>query len=104
MRVLAGVLRVLPSRDEEHVHTRLVRSDRFLLDAADRAYLAVQGDFARCGDLVTAIDVASELFRSFFDEEKSESNVPSLRRIGVRVSDFVKKESESREASLSDFF
>ena len=57
MRLLAGIARVLPSRHEEGIHTRLARADRLLLDAADRADRAVQEDLARRGDLVAVDDV-----------------------------------------------
>jgi DNA polymerase IV (DinB-like DNA polymerase) len=50
------------------------------------------------------LNAASELFRSFFEEEKSGSNALSLRRVGLRASDFGKKEAEILEKSLSDFF
>ena len=63
VRVLAGLARVLPRRDEEGIHTRLARADRLLLDAADRADPAVEEDLAGRGDLVAAVDVAAELLQ-----------------------------------------
>ena len=46
VRVLARIAGVVPSRDEEGVHMRLARADRFLLDPADRADGAVGEDLA----------------------------------------------------------
>jgi hypothetical protein len=39
----------------------------------------------------------------FFAEE-SESREISIRRVGIRVSNFVRKASEAKEESLTDFF
>ena len=58
---LRASLRVVPSRHEENIHTRIARADRLLLDSADRADRAVGEDLAGRRDLVAVVDVASEL-------------------------------------------
>src|SRR6516165_3897060 len=63
MRVLACIRRILSRRDEEGIHTRLARSDRLLLDPADRAHPAVEEDLSGRRDLVAAVDVPSELLK-----------------------------------------
>src|SRR5438445_10890529 len=61
VRVLSGHAGVVPSGHEKGVHTRLVRTDRLLLDAADRADRAVRADLAGGRDLVTVDDVPAQL-------------------------------------------
>ena len=50
------------------------------------------------------LEVVSDLFRAFFAEEKLELHGISIRRVGIRVSNFAKKLSEGKEKNLTDFF
>src|SRR6266550_8952113 len=60
VRVGTGLARVLPSRDEEGIHTRLARSDRFLLNSTNREDGAVRADLAGSRHPVPVQHVAPE--------------------------------------------
>src|SRR2546430_5051891 len=59
--VLPGLYGVVPSGDEECVHTRFARTYRFLLDPTDREDRAVRLELAGGRDPVAMDDVAAEL-------------------------------------------
>jgi hypothetical protein len=48
-------------RDEEHIHVRTARADRFLLHAADRSNRSVEADLPGGRDALPMVDVVSEL-------------------------------------------
>src|SRR5438105_6570843 len=81
LRVLPRVARVLPRRDEEGIHTRGARTDRLLLDAADRVHGAVRPDLAGRRDPVPVVDVAAELLEDL--EREGEPGGGAADTVGV---------------------
>ena len=76
-RMLLRILGVPAVRNHEEIHIRTSRSDRLLLDSANREHGAVERELASGRDLASVGDVASELARDL--ERKGDRPGPPTR-------------------------